>query len=157
MHAPHMRSVLIGEHLEILGVADFVACIDIDPVSETGPTSGLKFPRLPESDFNIFGALRSMMRLFCIYSIFYTTLLATGRSSDQLRLGAYLATATAIGVAGGVMFGAAGVGIGVGLATCLRRHGMFAWRVLSGGSARRISSRPLWRRWRARFLCWSCL
>jgi O-antigen/teichoic acid export membrane protein len=55
--------------------------------------------------------------LFCIYSIFYTALLATGRSRDQLRLGAYLATATAIGVAGGVMFGAAGVGIGVGLAT----------------------------------------
>jgi O-antigen/teichoic acid export membrane protein len=55
--------------------------------------------------------------LFCIYSAFYTTLLATGRSRDQLRLGAYLATATAIGVAGGVMFGAAGVGIGVGLAT----------------------------------------
>jgi O-antigen/teichoic acid export membrane protein len=55
--------------------------------------------------------------LFCIYSVFYTTLLATGRSRDQLRLGAYLATATAIGVAGGVMFGAAGVGIGVGLAT----------------------------------------
>jgi hypothetical protein len=55
--------------------------------------------------------------LFCIYSVFYTTLLATGRSCDQLRLGAYLATATAIAVAGGVMFGAAGVGIGVGLAT----------------------------------------
>jgi hypothetical protein len=30
--------------------------------------------------------------LFCIYSVFYTTLLATGRSRDQLRLGAYLAT-----------------------------------------------------------------
>jgi O-antigen/teichoic acid export membrane protein len=55
--------------------------------------------------------------LFCIYSIFYTTLLATGRSRDQLRVGAYLATATAVGVAGGAMFGAAGVGIGVGFAT----------------------------------------
>jgi hypothetical protein len=58
---PRLRSVLIGEHLEMLGVADFLACIDIDPVSETGPTSGLKFPRFPESDFKIFGALRSMM------------------------------------------------------------------------------------------------
>jgi O-antigen/teichoic acid export membrane protein len=28
--------------------------------------------------------------LFCIYSIFYTTLLAAGRSRDQLRHGAYL-------------------------------------------------------------------
>jgi hypothetical protein len=45
----------------MVGVADFVACIDIDPVSETDPTSGLKFPRFPESDFKIFGALRSMM------------------------------------------------------------------------------------------------
>jgi hypothetical protein len=36
MHAPRLRSVLIGEHLEMLGVADFLACIDIDPVSETG-------------------------------------------------------------------------------------------------------------------------
>jgi hypothetical protein len=59
--APRLRSVLIGEHLEMLGVADFVACIDIDPVSETGPTSGLKFPRFPESDFKIFRALRSMI------------------------------------------------------------------------------------------------
>jgi hypothetical protein len=58
MHAPRLRSVLIGEHLEMLGVADFVACIDIDTVSETGPTSGLKFPRFSESDFKNFGALR---------------------------------------------------------------------------------------------------
>jgi O-antigen/teichoic acid export membrane protein len=55
--------------------------------------------------------------LVCIYSIFYTTLLATGRSREQLRIGAYLATATVIGVAGGTMFGATGVGIGVGLAS----------------------------------------
>jgi O-antigen/teichoic acid export membrane protein len=56
--------------------------------------------------------------LFCIYSIFYVTLLATGRTRDQLRIGAYLATATVVGVASGAMFGsAAGVGIGVGLAT----------------------------------------
>ena len=55
--------------------------------------------------------------LFCIYSIFYSTLLATGRSRDQLRIGTYLATATVVGVAGGAMFGAVGVGIGVGLAT----------------------------------------
>jgi hypothetical protein len=61
MHAPRLRSVLIGEHLEMVGVADFLACIDIDQVSETGPTSGLKFPRFPESDFKIFRALRSMM------------------------------------------------------------------------------------------------
>jgi O-antigen/teichoic acid export membrane protein len=55
--------------------------------------------------------------LFCLYSTFYTTLLATGRSRDQLRIGAYLATATVVGVAGGAMFGVAGVSIGVGLAT----------------------------------------
>jgi hypothetical protein len=61
MHAPRLRSVLTGEHLEMLGVADFRACIDIGPVSETGPTSGLKFPRFPENDFKIFEALRSMM------------------------------------------------------------------------------------------------
>jgi hypothetical protein len=47
--------------LLMLGVADFLACIDIDPVPETGPTCGLKFPRFPESDFKIFGPLRSMM------------------------------------------------------------------------------------------------
>jgi hypothetical protein len=61
MHARRLGSILIGEHLEMLGFADFVACIDIDPVSETSPTSGLKFPRFPESDFKIFRALRSMM------------------------------------------------------------------------------------------------
>jgi O-antigen/teichoic acid export membrane protein len=56
--------------------------------------------------------------MFCIYSVFYSTLLATGRSRDQLRIGAYLATATAVGVAIGATFGAtAGVGFGVGLAT----------------------------------------
>ena len=32
--------------------------------------------------------------LSCIYSIFYTALLATGRSRDQLRIHAYLALAT---------------------------------------------------------------
>src|SRR5205807_9023 len=56
--------------------------------------------------------------MFCIYSVFYTTLLATGRSREQLRIGVYLAIATAIGVAIGATFGAAaGVGLGVGVAT----------------------------------------
>jgi PST family polysaccharide transporter len=54
--------------------------------------------------------------LSCIYSIFYTALLATGRSRDQLRIHAYLALATAVGVAIGAMFGAVGVGVGVSLA-----------------------------------------
>jgi hypothetical protein len=46
MRAPRLRSVLVGEHLEMLGVADFLACIDIDPVSETGPYFWPEIPKI---------------------------------------------------------------------------------------------------------------
>jgi O-antigen/teichoic acid export membrane protein len=94
--------------------------------------------------------------LFCIYSIFYTTLLATGRSRDQLRVGAYLATATAVGVAGGTMFGTAGVGIGVGVATIAAAPWYFRLARTKWGSAQRISLRPWQRRSSAPFLCAWC-
>ena len=43
--APLLRIVLIGEHLEMLGVADFLDCIDIDPVSERAL---LLWPEIPK-------------------------------------------------------------------------------------------------------------
>ena len=72
---------------------------------------------------------------FCIYSIFYPTLLAIGCFRDQLRVGAYLATATAIGVAGGAMFGAASVRFGVGLATVSAAPWYFRLARIKWGSA----------------------
>jgi hypothetical protein len=94
--------------------------------------------------------------MFCVYSVFYTTLLATGRSRDQLRLGAYLATVTAIGVAGGTMFRTAGVGIGVGVATIAAAPWYFRLARTKWGSAQRISLRPWQRRSPAPFLCAWC-
>lgn len=54
--------------------------------------------------------------LTCVYPVLCTALLATGRSRDHLRIHAYLALATAVGVTVGARFGTAGVGVGVCLA-----------------------------------------
>jgi hypothetical protein len=43
---PTFGRFFVGENFEMLGVADFLACIDIDPISETGPYFWPEIPKI---------------------------------------------------------------------------------------------------------------